>query len=73
MAEVEPEELELLKRRANSLNLYINEHRSFDPCRGGSLYIMPRRKFQGDRVESLLTYATPEQCWEFFESYARTQ
>lgn len=70
MAIVHDEEFEFLKRRADSLNLFIAEHKNFDPCLGnGSLYIMPKRKTPQERCPTFLKYATPEQCWEFFEAY----
>jgi hypothetical protein len=74
MASVDDEELELLQRRASGLNLYCNEHLNYDPCRGGGpLFVIEKRKYRGQQCETFLKYATPEQCSEFFEEYAKRQ
>jgi hypothetical protein len=66
MASVDAEELELLQRKAAAFDLYLNEHRNYDPCRGtGSLFIIEKRKFRDQECRTYLKYATPEQCWEF--------
>ena len=68
MASTDPEELELLQRRAAALGLYCNEHKNYDPCRGGGpLFVIEKRKSRGQECETFLKYATPEQCWEFFK------
>lgn len=71
---VDAEELEFLQRRAAALGLYCNEHKNFDPCRGtGSLFVVPIRKFRNEHRPSLIKYATPAQCWEFFETYEQVK
>jgi hypothetical protein len=74
MASTDPEELELLQRRAAGLNLYCNEHLHYDPCRGGGpLFVIEKRRYAGQQTKTFVKYGTPEQCWEFFESYAKRQ
>jgi len=59
-------EFDLVVRRARAAGFYVNRHRNFDPCReGGDLYLMPRRKFAGDHVETLLAYTTADQIYKF--------
>lgn len=68
----EPEEFDALVRRADLLGLFLQEHRMFDPCRGGGpYYIAEKRKFREQHCETLLKYATAEHCWDFLERYAR--
>jgi len=68
-------ELGLLRRNADSLGLYVNEHRDFDPCRGsdGPLYIQEKRKFREARAVTLLKYASIEQVWQFLGDYRSKQ
>lgn len=70
MSEVTEEEFDFLKRRADALGLYINLHREFDGRRGGGpLYIQARKKVRREKTSTLIKYATPEQCWEFFQTF----
>jgi hypothetical protein len=40
MPETEQMELDLLQRRADAVNHYVNRHRTWDPARGGGdLYL----------------------------------
>ncbi len=72
--QVDAEEFDFLQRRADALGLYLNEHRNYDPCVGsGSLYIQTKRKWPGEKCTGLLKYATPAQCWEFFETYEQVK
>lgn len=62
-------EFDLLKRRCDGLNLYINVHREADMTRGGQYYIIRKRKITGEHEPSLLRYATLEACWAFVNKY----
>lgn len=64
----EPTEMEfdLLVRRARELGFFLQRHRHYDPCSpGGDLYIQEGRRFTGQHCETLLRYATEDQCWKF--------
>ena len=64
-------EIDLLKRRARELGLYLNEHKAWDPTLGnGSLYIMPARTRKSEHVDSLAKFLTIEQAWQFLHEYA---
>jgi hypothetical protein len=55
-------ELDLLRRRADAANCYVNRHRQWDPARGGGdLYLMEKKKFRGHHAETIMRYATPDQ------------
>jgi len=64
------DELEFLRRRANELGLYLNRHKYADAT-GGDLYVQEKRKFHGEKMQSLRKYATAAECWEFLTRYAR--
>jgi len=66
---IDPAEFDLLKRRADDLGLYLNEHRDADWFSDAVFYIMPKRKSAGQPCPSLLKYATAEQCWKFLDRY----
>jgi hypothetical protein len=67
-------ELDLLKRNADSLGLYINEHRDFDPCRGnGSLYVQHKLRHRSEPRITLLKWASIEQVWQFIGDYRSKQ
>lgn len=62
MPETSEAELDLLQRRAKQVDFYCNRHKSYDPARGGGdLYLMVRKRFKHEKVETLISYATPFQ------------
>ncbi len=62
MAETSQMELDLLQRRADASNFYVNRHRNWDSTRGnGDLYLMRKIKFRGDTRETILRYATADE------------
>ncbi len=66
------EEFDLLRRRADELNLFLQRHRNFDPCCGnGEFYIMEKRKSREQHCRSFIRYSTAEACWAFLNEYAR--
>jgi hypothetical protein len=70
MAETNDMEFDLLRRRAANVGLYLDRHLNFDPCLpGGDLYIASRRRFRGEHVDTLLKYATVDQCHDFLTAY----
>lgn len=65
MGETSQMDFDLLRRRAKACNHYVNRHKVFDAARGnGDLYLQPAKKFRDERVESILTYATPDEIHE---------
>lgn len=65
-------EFDLLRRRAEELGLFVQRHRNYDPCRGtGDLYLMPKRRFRSERVETILKYATVDECHAFLNEVGR--
>jgi hypothetical protein len=65
-------ELELLKRKAASVDLYVNQHTSADLTRGGDLYVQPRRHGQG-HVNTLLRYARASEVLAFLVDHENDQ
>lgn len=62
MAETPEIEFDLLQRRARACNMYVNRHRNWDAARGGGdLYLQLAKKFRNEQVESILSYATPDE------------
>jgi hypothetical protein len=62
MPETDQMELDLLQRRADAMNHYVNRHRQWDPARGGGdLYLQPKKKYRGDVNGDICRYATPAQ------------
>ena len=60
MPETSQKELDLLRKRADAVNHYVNRHRDYDPVRvGGDLYLQPKRKFRREHVDTVIAYATP--------------
>lgn len=65
MPETSEMEFDLVRRRADAVNFYVNRHKDFDPTRGtGDLYLQPRRKFRREHVNTVLGYATADQIHE---------
>jgi hypothetical protein len=63
-------EFDLLVKRARDAGYYLNRHKTYDPClEGGDLYIMPRRRFPQEHCETLLRYATADECHEFLNEH----
>jgi hypothetical protein len=63
-------EIDLLKRNADALGLYVNVHRDFDPCRGnGPLYVQHKLRHHSEPRVTLLKYASIEQVWQFLGDY----
>jgi hypothetical protein len=64
-------EFDLLVRRARDAGFFVQRHKNYDPCReGGDLYLMPRRNFPAEHVESLLTYTTADEIHKFLTEVA---
>jgi len=63
-------EFDLVVRRACAAGFYVNRHRNYDPCveTGGDLYLMERRKFAGEKCETLLRYTTPDQIYKWLNA-----
>ncbi len=62
MAETSRIELELLQRRADASNYYVNRHKGWDPTRGnGDLYLMRKVKFRTEPKETILRFSTADQ------------
>lgn len=65
---VDVEELELMRRKADALGLYVNEHRQYDPCRSnGPLYVADKKKHHTDRPVTHLRYASPQMVWDLLQ------
>ncbi len=61
-AETPQMELELLQRRAEASNYFVQRHKYWDPSRGtGDLYLQRKRKFRGEHVDTLMRYATADE------------
>jgi hypothetical protein len=56
-------EFDLVQRRADAANYYIQRHKNWDPTRGnGDLYLQHKKKFRGDpNGESILRFATADE------------
>lgn len=66
--ETSDEDFDLLRRRCDELNLFVQRHKQWDPIRGtGDLYLMPKRKFREEHCDSILRYATAEQIWDYIK------
>ena len=66
--ETSAEDFDLLRRRCDALNLYVNRHRQWDPTRGtGDLYLMRKKKFGSEHEPSILRYATAEEIWGYIK------
>lgn len=62
MRETSDMEFDLVRRRADAVNCYVNRHKNFDPARGGGdLSLQPRRKFRREHVDTILGYATADE------------
>jgi hypothetical protein len=61
MAETNEMEFDLLCRRADAGNYYVNRHKAADLTRGGDLYLQPKKKFRGDLNGNILSYATVDE------------
>lgn len=62
MPETDAVEFDLLRRRADAANCFVQRHRDYDPARGGGdLYLQPKRKFRSEHVESILRFATADE------------
>lgn len=66
-------EFDLLRRRAEELGFFVQRHRQYDPCRGsgGDLYLMPKRKFRGEHVDTILKYASVDECHAYLNQIGR--
>jgi hypothetical protein len=65
-------EFDLLRRRAEPLGLHVQRHRTWDPARGGGdLYIMPKRRYRGEHVETYLKYSTVDEIHKFLNEVGR--
>lgn len=62
MRETDEIELDLLRRRADASNYYVNKHKGWDPTRGnGDLYLQRKVKFRTEPKETILRFSTAEQ------------
>jgi hypothetical protein len=66
MSETPEKDFDLLARRAADLGYYVQRHRQWDPNFGtGDLYIMERRRFPGERLPTILKYATADEIHNY--------
>jgi hypothetical protein len=68
MADVDEMELDLLKRQADTLGLYVNRHREILLCDimdGRVFYLQRKRKSHGEVCPTILKYATVEEVQDY--------
>jgi hypothetical protein len=64
-AETSQIDFDLVVRRARDAGMYVNRHKSWGPFdSGGDLYLMPRKRFRDEKVQTILKYATADQVHE---------
>jgi hypothetical protein len=68
MADVSEMELDLLKRQADTLGLYVNTHRDnslVNMMDGKVLYLQRKKKWTGDHPASILKYAAVDDVQDY--------
>lgn len=74
MAETSELEFELTRRRAEREGYFVERHRHYDPAQSpGDLYIQHIRKFRGEKMQSLLSYATSDEIHRYLNDNPLTQ
>ena len=55
-------EFDLVRRRADAGNFYVNRHKNWDPTRGGGgLYLQHKKKFRNEPNINILSFATADE------------
>jgi hypothetical protein len=68
MADISEMELDLLKRQADTLGLYVNTHRDnslVNIMDGKVLYLQRKKKAHDDHPASILKYATVDEVQDY--------